>query len=111
VTELPIRRTCRDCRRRFAIEVDEQYFLRRVAAQIGGSWRLPARCTPCRKLRREAANIVPSYAPEAWHTGICIDCKREFSIGPRDIALLKARSWPWPKRCKPCREARRQSGD
>jgi hypothetical protein len=112
----PVARVCRDCGQPFEISVEEQEWLRRMAEAMpdgdeerpGVGWHLPARCSPCRAARRAqkyGGEPVEAHAEDEWLT--CISCGEGFLFGGRDRDYFARQGFVKPRRCRPCREARR----
>jgi hypothetical protein len=102
----PIVRVCKDCQQRFVVTDDEQQYMARLAATLpsgegGRCWALPTRCTGCRFECRRQRETIADDVPEVWYEATCMDCGGAFKIGPRDIAYLRERGWPWPDGVSP----------
>jgi Probable zinc-ribbon domain len=46
--------------------------------------------------------------PESNTPLICQDCGGEYLVTPGEAAWFSQRRWELPRRCKPCRDARKQ---
>lgn len=102
-------RVCIDCGQPFLITPDDQAFFRAREAADGLKWTLPHRCVDCRRKRRRALHRVPEDAPIQDYHFTCCDCGQTFTFRAMDVAFYSARGHCWPKRCPPCRVARRSS--
>ena len=40
---------------------------------------------------------------------VCCDCNKQFWIEAGEQAFFDSKSMPYPKRCKPCRQIRRET--
>lgn len=103
-------RTCRDCGRDFAIDAEEQAFLRGVSARVGKPFALPGRCLPCRKFRRLAKyGTARPMTPGDDVTIVCGDCRTPFVFEHGEQRFFASRGFTAPRRCRPCRTARREA--
>lgn len=100
-------RRCRTCGENFVVSADEIELFRRLAAEKGGEWCLPTRCTPCRATRRARKFYNPVVANARDEQLACVDCGEDFIFGGRDRDFFARRGWATPRRCRPCRSARR----
>lgn len=111
VTDDSVDRVCRDCGSTFEITPDERALFGRLSSEnpfgTGQGWTLPIRCTPCRAARRAQQHAVPvaADAPDEWLT--CRECGEGFIFGGRDREFFARRGFTTPRRCRPCRQARR----
>jgi hypothetical protein len=100
-------RTCAECGSQFEILPSEEEYFRATAARMGGAWALPTRCLPCRAARRRARYAEPVSPGRDEHL-LCVQCFQTFVFGGRDLEFFAARGFSKPKRCRPCRQARRE---
>jgi hypothetical protein len=94
----PVLRCCYDCDQRFTVTSVQ------VAWLATRGQPLPLRCAACLGERQTVEAV------EATDQAIqidCRDCGRAFTFGTRDQEWFCLHGWPAPKRCKPCRVARR----
>lgn len=52
---------------------------------------------------RNAEDTVPAV------TAQCVDCRAKFVISAGEVDFMKTRGFDLPRRCKPCRERRKQT--
>jgi len=100
-------RICADCGQPFAVTEDDVARLEQLTVE-GAPFRLPKRCPECREARRQARYDV--VKDDGTHEHLeCATCGRTWFFGDRDRAYYASRGWTRPRRCKACRDARRQS--
>lgn len=104
----PITRICAACGETFTVSPDEQLFLQRLAAQRGGDreWQLPRRCVHCRADRRHARQAI-THAADQDIPCRCANCGDSFLFRVVDQVFYMKNNFAQPRRCPPCRNARK----
>jgi hypothetical protein len=110
-TQIPPR-TCSACGRSFSfaaaeLRLFEQLAAEQPAGENGQGWRLPTRCSYCRQAARAARHAAPVLTSDADEWLTCLECGDDFQFGGRDRDFFASRGFAKPKRCRPCRIARR----
>jgi hypothetical protein len=105
-TPASIVRVCRECRREFAITIEEQQFFRDLSARLDVAMTLPARCYGCRCARRPARAVVPVIDDGLDELLVCVSCGVAFIFGGRDKTFFAESCFARPRRCRPCRHIR-----
>jgi hypothetical protein len=104
----PIERICLSCHEPFTITAAEINFLQaRVDEGVLESVILPKRCYRCRSARRRLKFETPITTMQVDVTLTCVDCGVDFVFGGRDATYFFDHGFDTPKRCRPCRTARR----
>jgi hypothetical protein len=106
----PGTRVCVECRQPWQLGADEIARLHVIADRAGWPFvRPPKRCAVCRAAARRAQFTEEAYHADANADRRCSECSAVFTW-PTDEGerrYFSERGWPAPRRCEPCREARR----
>ena len=101
-------RTCVTCWQRFEIRDEEQSWFDELSKQKLRPMCLPRECYDCRRRRRAEKFNVPVDPDAPDEILNCIECRMDFVFGGRDRQYFASRRFAVPKRCRACRDVRRQ---
>ena len=95
---------CCDCSEFFYFSVKDQIHFKEHG------FPAPKRCRPCQSAKKAAFANKVAPAPAGGKMLPCTDCKKNFFFADESQAHFTEKGWDLPKRCAPCRKAKKAKG-
>jgi len=95
---------CCDCSEFFYFSVKDQIHFKEHG------FAPPKRCRPCQSAKKAAFANKVAPAPAGGKMLPCADCKKNFFFADESQIHFTEKGWDLPKRCAPCRKAKKAKG-